>query len=133
LRQGFAARNRSFVGNPEVPGLERIEIDLKTNDLGNGLRTSPASPSLPWPLVGNGGHFDEDAAITQSVDACELGVNFLTLRRPTVFRVILYILGKALRDELTSSANSGLPPKRTAPDSFGTGRATRAPSGFCRG
>src|SRR3979490_741235 len=55
-----------------------------------------------WQLGGEWGRFDEDAATTAIRRARELGVNFFDTAQAYGFGASEQILGKALRDELTS-------------------------------
>src|ERR1700712_4235988 len=55
-----------------------------------------------WQLGGEWGRFDEDAAISAIRRARELGVNFFDTAQAYGFGASEHILGKALRDELTS-------------------------------
>jgi aryl-alcohol dehydrogenase-like predicted oxidoreductase len=56
-----------------------------------------------WQLGGEWGQFDEDAAITAIRRARELGVNFFDSAQAYGFGASERLLGKALRDELTSN------------------------------
>jgi aryl-alcohol dehydrogenase-like predicted oxidoreductase len=79
-----------------------LEIDLKTTTLGQtGLHVSRIAFGT-WQLGGDWGHFDEDAAIVAIRRARELGVNFFDTAQAYGFGASEQILGKALRDELTS-------------------------------
>jgi aryl-alcohol dehydrogenase-like predicted oxidoreductase len=75
---------------------------MKNTTLGQtGLNVSRIAFGT-WQLGGDWGHFDEDAAITAIRRARELGVNFFDTAQAYGFGASEQILGKALRDELTS-------------------------------
>src|ERR1700676_1703875 len=75
---------------------------MKTTTLGrSGLHVSRIAFGT-WQLGGEWGHFDEDAAITAIHRARELGVNFFDTAQAYGFGASERLLGKALRDELTS-------------------------------
>ncbi|MCW2593178.1 MAG: putative oxidoreductase, aryl-alcohol dehydrogenase like protein [Mycobacterium sp.] len=75
---------------------------MKTTTLGQtGLHVSRIAYGT-WQLGGEWGRFDEDAAISAIRRARELGVNFFDTAQAYGFGASEHILGKALRDELTS-------------------------------
>ncbi|MDT7760490.1 MAG: hypothetical protein QOH27_6388 [Mycobacterium sp.] len=75
---------------------------MKTTTLGQtGLHVSRIAFGT-WQLGGEWGRFDEDAAISAIRRARELGVNFFDTAQAYGFGASEHILGKALRDELTS-------------------------------
>jgi aryl-alcohol dehydrogenase-like predicted oxidoreductase len=75
---------------------------MKTTTLGQtGLHVSRIAFGT-WQLGGEWGRFDEDAAISAIRRARELGVNFFDTAQAYGFGASEQILGKALRDELTS-------------------------------
>jgi aryl-alcohol dehydrogenase-like predicted oxidoreductase len=75
---------------------------MKTTTLGrSGLHVSRIAFGT-WQLGGDWGGFDEDTAVTAIRRARELGVNFFDTAQAYGFGASEQILGKALRDELTS-------------------------------
>jgi aryl-alcohol dehydrogenase-like predicted oxidoreductase len=80
-----------------------LESDIKTTTLGpTGLNVTRMAFGT-WQLGGEWGHFEEDAAITAIHRARELGVNFFDTAQAYGFGTSEHILGKAVRDELTSA------------------------------
>jgi aryl-alcohol dehydrogenase-like predicted oxidoreductase len=76
---------------------------MKTTTLGRtGLHVSRIAFGT-WQLSGDWGHLDEDAAIAAIRRARELGVNFFDTAQAYGFGASEQMLGKALRDELTSN------------------------------
>ena len=76
---------------------------MKTTTLGrSGLHVSRIAFGT-WQLGGDWGRFDEDAAITAIRRARELGVNFFDTAQAYGFGASERLLGRALRDELTTN------------------------------
>jgi aryl-alcohol dehydrogenase-like predicted oxidoreductase len=92
------------VRNTCQPGecLNRFGERMKTTRLGrSGLHVTRIAFGT-WQLGGDWGRFDEAAAVAAIRRARELGVNFFDTAQAYGFGASEQILGKALRDELTS-------------------------------
>jgi aryl-alcohol dehydrogenase-like predicted oxidoreductase len=79
---------------------------METTTLGRSGLTVSRIAFGTWQLGGDWGGFDEDAAIAAIRRARELGVNFFDTAQAYGFGASERLLGKALRDELTSDRDA---------------------------